>query len=85
MQTCETGDIVLIKDDLERNRWPMTKVVTTCKEDKGVVQSGKLFMGSGDRGIQKSRYLERPVNKLVILVENKDEFDGLIPIREAET
>ena len=42
-----------------------------------------MLMESGDRGSQKSRYLERPVNKLVILVEKKDEFDGLIPIREA--
>ena len=42
-------------------------------------------MGSADRGSQKSIYLERHVNKFLILVENKDEFDGSIPIREAET
>ena len=38
-----------------------------------------------DRVSQKSRYLERPVNKLVVLVENKDEVDGSIPRREAGT
>ena len=42
-------------------------------------------MGSVDRVSQKSRYLERLVNKLVVLVENKDEVDGSIPRREAET
>ena len=43
-------------------------------------------MGSVDRVSQKSRYLEQPVNKLVVLVETKDEVDdGLIPRREAGT
>ena len=42
-------------------------------------------MGSVDRVSQKSRYLEQPVNKLVAIVENKDEVDGSIPRREAGT
>ena len=43
-------------------------------------------MGSVDRVSQKSRYLEQPVNKLVALVENKDEDDdGSVPHREAGT
>ena len=43
-------------------------------------------MGSVDRVSQKSRYLGQPVNKLVVLVENKDKVDdGLIPHREAGT
>ena len=85
-RNCEIGDIVLVKDDMERNRWSMAKVVATYKDYKGVVRSVRLLMGSVDRVSQKSRYLERPVNKLVVLVENKDEVDdGLIPRREAGT
>ena len=42
-------------------------------------------MGSVDRASQKSRYLERPVNKLIVLVEKKVEVDGSIPHREAGT
>ena len=42
-------------------------------------------MGSVDRISQKSRYLELPVNKLVVLPENKNEVDGSIPRREAGT
>ena len=57
----------------------MAKVVATYKDYKGVVRSVRLLMGSVDRVSQKSRYLERPVNKLVVLVENKDEVDGSIP------
>ena len=57
----------------------MAKLVDTYKDNKGVVRSVRLLMGSVDRISQKSRYLERPVNKSVVLVENKDEVDGLIP------
>ena len=84
-RNCEIGDIVLIKDDIERNRWPMAKVVATYKDDKGVVPSVRLLMASVDGLSQKSRHLEQPVNKLVVLVENKDEVDGSIPRREAGT
>ena len=74
-----------MKDNMERNRWPMAKVVAIYKDDKSVVRSFRLLMGSVDRVSQKSDYLERPVNKLVVLVENKDEVDGSIPCREAGT
>ena len=59
----------------------MAKVAATCKDDKCVVQSVLTV----DRVSQKSIYLERSVNKLVVLVENKDEVDGSIPHREAAT
>ena len=74
-----------MKDNMERNRWPNAKVVAIYKDDKSVVRSFRLLMGSVDRVSQKSGYLERPVNKLVVLVENKDEVDGSIPCREAGT
>ena len=66
---------------MERNRWPMAKVAANCKDDECVVQSVLTV----DRVSQKSIYLERSVNKLVVLVENKDEVDGSIPHREAAT
>ena len=85
-RNCEIGDIVLVKDDMERNKWSMAHVVPTYKDYKDVVQSVRLLMGSVDRVSQKSRYLERSINKLVVLVENKDEVDdGSIRRREAET
>ena len=58
MRNSEIGDIALIKDYMERKRWPMTKIVTTYKDGKGVVPSVRLLMGSVDRSSQKSRYLE---------------------------
>ena len=63
----------------------MAKVVTTYKDHKGVVRSARLLMVSVDKISQKSRYLELPVNKLVVLPENKNEVDGSISRREAGT
>ena len=50
----------------------MAKVVATYKNDKCVARRVTLLMGSVDRTSQKSRCLESPVNKLVIIPENKD-------------
>ena len=41
----------------------MAKVVASYKDNKGVVRSARLLMGSVNRVSQKSRYLERPANK----------------------
>ena len=62
----------------------MAKVVANDKDDRDVVRSLRLLMGSVDRANQNSRYLEQPVDKLVVLVENKDEVDSSIACREAE-
>ena len=74
-----------MKNDTKKSSWIMVKVVATYKYNKGVVRSIRLLIQSVDRPSQKSRYLERPVNKLVVLEKNKDEVDGSIPLREAET
>ena len=70
---------------MARNRLPMAKVVATYKDNKGVLRSIRLLMRSVDRASQKSRYLEEPINKLIVLVENKDKVDSLIPRQEAGT
>ena len=41
-------------------------------------------MGSVDRVSQKSRYLEQPVNKLVVLVETKTELMVQFPVQKLE-
>ena len=52
-RNCEIGDIVLVKDDMERNKWPMSKVVATYKDYKDVARIVKLLMGSVNRVSQK--------------------------------
>ena len=66
------GDIVLLKTDLmTQNHWPMCKVIGTNSDDKGVVRSVKLLLGNSANNNDK-RILERPVTKIVLLLEVED-------------
>ena len=66
------GDIVLLKEAaVERNSWPMAKIVATNADKNGFVGSVKLMLGTSGATDMALRYLKRPVNKLVMLVENK--------------
>ena len=40
---------------------------------KGDVRSVKILVGEADKSDNSIPYLERPVNKLVLLVENQDD------------
>ena len=66
------GDIVLSKEEAERNRWPMAKIIATNKSNDGFVQSVRLTLGASNKVDSVARYLEWPVNKLVILVKNNE-------------
>ena len=71
-RNCKVGDVVLLREDSERNRWPMAKIVSVNSDSKGDVRSVRKLVGAADKSDDSIRYLERPVNKLVVLVENKD-------------
>ena len=59
----KVGDVVLLKENQSpRNRWPMAKVIDTHPDDQGQVRSVTVLTSNGSE-------LERPVNKLVLLVE----------------
>ena len=54
--------MLLKENQSPRNRWPMAKVVETHPGDQGQVRSVTVLTSNGSR-------LERPINKLVLLVE----------------
>ena len=59
------GDVVLLKDSNTcRNQWSMAKVLTTCADDQGQVRSVRSD-------------LDRPINKLVLLLESTEERPGI--------
>ena len=67
------GDIVLIKEAAaEWSIWPMAKIVATNADKNGFVRSAKLMLGTSGTTNMALRYLEWPVNKLVMLIENND-------------
>ena len=55
---CKVGDIVLLKEEAERNRWPMAKIIATYKGDDGFIQSVRLMLGASNKVDSVARYLE---------------------------
>ncbi|XP_041789702.1 uncharacterized protein LOC121604290 [Chelmon rostratus] len=73
----QVGDVVIVKEDnIPRNEWKLARVVQTSEDDDGLVRKVKIQIGQRDLGKKGERlkqlsFLERPVQKLVILVENE--------------
>ena len=72
-RNCKVGDVVLLKEDAEWNRWSMAKIVAVNSDAKGDVHSIKILVGAAGKSGNSIHYLERPVNKLVVLAENEDD------------
>ena len=51
----------------------MAKIVAVNSDAKGDVRSVKILVGAASKLDNLIRYLERPVNKLAVLVENEDD------------
>ncbi len=72
------GDVVLIRDqDLPRNRWQLPRVVQVFPSKDGLVCRVRLALADQSLSNQGKRtkpvtYLERPIQKLVLLLENTD-------------
>ncbi|XP_029967500.1 uncharacterized protein LOC115402944 [Salarias fasciatus] len=73
----QVGDVVIIKEEnIPRNEWKLAKVIEANKDDDGLVRKVKIQVGQRDLGSKGERlkqlsYLERPVQKLVVLVQNE--------------
>ena len=50
----------------------MAKIIATNKDNDGFVRSVRIMFGASSKVDSVARYLERPVNKLVILVKNDE-------------
>ena len=63
---------MLLRQEADPNQWPMARIVNVYSDSKGNVPSVRLLLGASDKSDDSPRYLERPVNKLVVLVENNN-------------
>lgn len=70
----QVGDIVIVKEEeIPRNEWRLARVIEVFKSDDGLVQKVIIQIGDrklGKRGerLTKPSIIERPVQKLVVLV-----------------
>ena len=78
----QQGDVVIISNDnLPRNRWQIARVEEVYGDPDGYVRKVKLAVGDAtldDKGrrVKHISYLERPVQKLVLLVPSSDLEDS---------
>ena len=71
-RNCKVGDDILLKEaGAEQNSWKMANIVPTNNDKNGFVRSAKLIPGTSGTTDMALHYLEQPVNKLAMLVENK--------------
>ena len=72
----QVGDVVILKEEATRGHWKLARIVETMRGNDELVRSVKLLMGDptltrqGKR-VNKTSFLERPINKLTLLVENE--------------
>eukprot|EP00794_Sanderia_malayensis_P004022 gene4022-4571_t len=66
------GNVVLLKESSDRNDWPMGKVIIANADRNGFVRSVTLLLAKRDDIDTRHRKLDRPVNKLVLLLESEE-------------
>ena len=42
------GDVVLLKEDANRNEWKLAKVIKVYPDEKGHVRNAQLYVGTSD-------------------------------------
>ena len=67
----KVGDIVLLKEDCQRNKWPVAKVKEVFQDSNGFVRSVKLMVNRSHEQ-NTINTLDQPINKIVLLVERND-------------
>ena len=67
-------DIVLLKQsDVPRNQWSMGRVIDVNNDRKGLVRNVTLKIGEHAGNENSKRKLERPIDKIVLLLEGDND------------
>ncbi|CAB4041165.1 Hypothetical predicted protein, partial [Paramuricea clavata] len=76
----QVGDVVVLHDeDLQRNKWPLARIVRVLPSKDGLLRKVQLQITRNGKRVK----LERPIQKLTLIVE-KDEDREESPPREQE-
>ena len=63
--------VLVVQDESVRNQWPMARVIQVFKDSNGYVWSVKLKTGKTRNSDEGDRFLERPVSKVVLVLEQE--------------
>ena len=70
----QVGNVILLMEDIGRNKWPMARIVSTEPDSQGIMRIVQLKVT--DTSNNNIKLIRRPISKIVLLVENKH---GSIP------
>ena len=70
----QVGNVILLMEDIGRNKWPMARIVSTEPDSQGIVRIVQLKVT--DTSNNNIKLFRRPISKIVLLVENEH---GSIP------
>ena len=73
VRNSKTGHIVLLREERNRSKWPMGRVIAIQEGKDGFARSVNIVVGISASKTFGTRILERPANKLVLIVESEDE------------
>lgn len=82
------GDIVLVvEENLPRNRWLLARVVEAYPDKDGLTRKVRVMLANSSLGKDGKRhgavtYLERPIQKVVLLLSDKELENRGFPIEE---
>ena len=68
----QVGDIVLLKEDSGRYKWPMGRVIAIFPDQNGFVRNIRLKVSRREVGNIRSCILDRPIGKVVLLLESEE-------------
>lgn len=74
-RSLKVDDLVIIREDTPRNQWHLGRVIETTKGSDGLVRRVKVLVGERTSAKQdrptKPLIMERPIQKLVLLLESE--------------
>ena len=73
LRNFRAGDIVVLKEDTQRNDWRLAKATKVYKDDNGYVRTVQLHLGYSDPTKLINRVLVRPIDKTVLLLDSDEE------------
>ena len=69
----KVGEKVLLREETSRNKWQMGRVIVIQEGNAGFARSVNIVVRTNASKTFGKQIIERPANKLVLLVESEDE------------
>ena len=66
-RNCQVGDVVLLKDDAPRNRWPLARISKVLPSKDGLVRKVEV------RTSKEAKVYQRPIHRLVLVLPKEEQ------------